>query len=385
MNSTPSTAWGWPLRYKAHHISEEVLEGMRGQIDSIADEALIAANMDSNKLLEMIGNKDLRESIDSTSIRAFVNEVCDIPQWIDWDLVKYGQLVFFRHTTPALMGLLYFSLIGGFSAPKIVKVLDETKYLTAGLDRTWRRLNETLEMVFDALESPDALVIGNNGWKSVVKVRLLHSAVRLKLLAKDISRENTSMLMWDSKTYGLPINQEDMMATLLSFSVNVLESIENVGCALSERDKYAYLHLWRVIGYYIGVKEDFNPCISIHKASGALESIVLHLLHPNRRSQEVANHVLSSVTNRPPLKWTFSRHSQAARMLLGKPLADALAIQYNSFDYIYLTFLFFLIRLFSVVFAPFISLEGLYVSSCKKAMKRQLEMALDLKPTAKLR
>jgi hypothetical protein len=53
--------------------------------------------------------------------------------------------------------------------------------------------------------------------------------------------------------------------------------------SLTREDKEAYLHLWRYIGYLIGLNEDLNPCVTVEKASGLLESIVIHLIHPDER------------------------------------------------------------------------------------------------------
>ena len=103
------------------------------------------------------------------------------PIWLDFNLVREGQVVFYKYSGSSAMGLLYFSLIGGFSAPKIVKVLDETRYLTKHYDQTFKRLNETLEMVLDSIEHPDNLKIGNIGWKSVLQVRFIHAQVRNRI------------------------------------------------------------------------------------------------------------------------------------------------------------------------------------------------------------
>merc|ERR1712146_294518 len=103
------------------------------------------------------------------------------------------------------------------------------------------------------------------------------SHVRAMLLGRKGSN------LWDSEFYGLPINQEDMLATLMAFSINVLDSIEKIEgpFSLSVQDKENYLHLWRTIGYYIGVKEEHNKCIHVNLAYGTVESIVLHLLYPD--------------------------------------------------------------------------------------------------------
>ena len=164
--------------------------------------------------------------------------------------------MFLKHASASMLGLLYFSLIGGFSAPKIVKVLDSTRYLTEHEKRTWRRLNETFDMVLACLETASALTVGGEGWKAVLRVRLLHSSVRIRILSSSSSSSSPSS-SWDSEKDGLPINQEDMMATLLAFSVNVLDSIKKVNCHDSERllsreEQEDYLHMWRLIGFYMG-------------------------------------------------------------------------------------------------------------------------------------
>ena len=111
-----------------------------------------------------------------------------------------------------------------------MKVLDATGYLTEQSDRTFRRLNETFEMVLDSLESIEAMQVGGRGWRSILRVRLLHSSVRLRILSKSTSSSSSSNgRTWRSEKDGLPINQEDMMGTLLAFSINVLDSIKRIG------------------------------------------------------------------------------------------------------------------------------------------------------------
>ena len=59
----------------------------------------------------------------------------------------------------------------------------------------------------------------------------------------------------------MPINQEDMAVTLLAFSFNVLHGIElTLNKPLSATDQSDYLHLWRYIGWLMGVEDDRNPC-----------------------------------------------------------------------------------------------------------------------------
>ena len=429
--SSATALWGTPIRYKEYHVSEQELDEMRTKIDNLADDCLLALHEERISLESFIVNLKgtAISSYKDRRIRAFAESVLLEPAWLDWEQVRQGQQVFLKHYGSAALGLLYVSLVGGFAAPKITKVLDATNYMTKHRDATWRRLNETFEMVVDCIDDDDSLSCGNRGFNSVLKVRFLHSRVRLNLLgimrrpknlgisesdndeegvgmcpfnqgfqsssqtfddrhAEDmlnskslnctrsvpsstddvdsagstylkgnksestslntsimsdeievsttedkkcpvvLPAESRSVRKWDSEQYGEPINQEDMMVTLLSFSVSVLDTIEKttLGGSLTRADEDAYIHLWRYIGYLIGVHEDYNPCTDKENACGLMESAVLHLLKPDDRSGELARHLLMSVANRPPLYFSYEMHSETARSLLGHELSDALGI-----------------------------------------------------------
>jgi ER-bound oxygenase mpaB/B'/Rubber oxygenase, catalytic domain len=435
--SSESLLWGTAIRYKDYHIPLKELDEMRMKIDNLADDCFLALHENGISVDSFITN--LKETSTSSytdlRIRAFAESVLLKPEWLDYEQIQQGQQVFLKHYASAALGLLYSSLIGGFAAPKIVKVLDATAYMTKNKDATWKRLNETMEMVVDCIDKDDSLVIGNRGFNSVLKVRFLHSRVRLNILGtmrrpknqsgsksdgtseegmgtcpfhqgfiasskvfddrdnegtdvesaectrsdsthsvgghasadKDKEVKPTDLTSktsvtkldvpsmdgskcpaklesksrndgkWDSEYYGQPINQEDMAVTLLSFSVNVLETIERTTLkgSLTRSDQEAYIHLWRYIGYLIGVHEDLNPCSGLERAGGFMESAVIHLLHPDQRSVELARHLLHSVADRPPLYFSYGMHSETARSILGKELADGLGIERNLIGSIY--------------------------------------------------
>lgn len=436
--SSESLLWGTAIRYKDYHIQEKELDDMRMKIDNLADDCFLALHENGISVDSFILNlmETPTSSYTDLRIRAFAESVLLKPAWLDYEQVKQGQQVFLKHYASAALGLLYSSLIGGFAAPKIVKVLDATAYMTKNKDATWRRLNETMEMVVDCIDTDDSLLIGNRGFNSVLKVRFLHSRVRLNILGtmrrpnnhgnskldgtseegmgscpfhqgfiasskvfddkddedktdvesaectrsdstnsvgghaspdKDKEMKPTNLTLktpvavlnvpdmngskcpaqlesksrndrkWDSEYYGQPINQEDMAVTLLSFSVNVLETIERTTLkgSLTRPDQEAYIHLWRYIGYLIGVHEDLNPCSNLERAGGFMESAIIHLLHPDQRSVELARHLLHSVADRPPLYFSYGMHSETARSILGKELADGLGIERNVIGSIY--------------------------------------------------
>lgn len=365
--------FGWPIRFAEYHQKVDHLAALRQIGDDIGDDCCEALASHGIAVGDFLGDMHSFYATDDR-LAAFIDSVTMKPDWLDKEedadeIIRRGQLMFWKYSSTCLMGLLYFSLIGGFAAPKIIKTLDETKYITKS-NNTWKRLNETLEMVIDCMET-NALNINGAGFKSVLKVRLLHSKVRLMI------RKSSH---WDqhADNLGIPINQEEMAATLLSFSINILETLRLVGAPVSPADKASYLFIWRYIGYLIGIKEEFNPCLSYDYAGGYLESIVMHLLTPDKRSREVVSHVLQSVANRPPLRWSFACHSEACRYLLGSSLSDELDIQRGGvLVWAYIKFVFLILYIMNhTVFNRITSLNSPFIRKKRQFIRGQIAAAV---------
>ena len=131
------------------------------------------------------------------------------------------------------------------------------------------------------------------------------------------------------------MNAEDMVATLLAFSYNVIHGVERLGGSLSDTQREDFLHAWAWIGHILGIPESLNPCVlpaspsepAFRKAEAALESIAMHLLNPDAASAEVAHHLLHAMAGSPPfVGWTYARHCATSRLLMGTDLADCLRI-----------------------------------------------------------
>jgi hypothetical protein len=218
-----SDLFGFPAKYVEEHWSEEKLFQLRYQCDQLADHALVvieSTSIETKKPFATVLESYLNNSIrcNSENVQNFLHQVYTVPVWVDWIELRRGQRVFLAHAASSSLSLLYLSLIGGFSAPKIVKVLECTSYLTSNEYFIYKRLLETMEMIVDCLEQ-DALLPGHEGWMSVLKVRFLHAKVRRKILQSN----------FDIQTYGQPINEEDLIATQLAFSQVLLIGIDKFG------------------------------------------------------------------------------------------------------------------------------------------------------------
>ena len=212
-----------PVLYPEHHLHPTYIESLRYQYDEVVDQALDVLQAIAKEeavsfpiLLDQFLNETRR--LDDPRLQFLLHQVKCAPDWVDWSFLRRGQIVFLAHAASASLSLLHRSLIGGFSAPKILKVLDCTGYLMTNEYSTMTRIQDTMEMILNILDK-DALLPGQNGWRSVLKVRFLHSRVRKHILTTG----------FDVASYGIPINEADMIVTQLAFSYSVLFGIDKIG------------------------------------------------------------------------------------------------------------------------------------------------------------
>jgi hypothetical protein len=50
-----------------------------------------------------------------------------------------------------------------------------------------------------------------------------------------------------------PLNQEDLLATLGTFTTVTFDALRKLAVSVSEHDKKAYYHLWNVVGWHLGI------------------------------------------------------------------------------------------------------------------------------------
>jgi hypothetical protein len=304
-------------------------------------------------------------------IQFYHNYSC-LPEWVDVDQLQRGQQVFLAYSPIIGISLYYRSLVPGFSISKIAAVLSSTGYLAppASRESVQERLIDTGAFLAECFGNPASVTLVPNGaaWKAALHVRALHAKVRRGLL----QRPTSSQRAWKTAELGVPINQEDMAATLLAFSANSLVACEMVlGFALSRQEREDYLATWRYIGWLLGVHvyypteaprklskahrlRPLDPCgpgwnpkraDRIEHSTAIFESIVAHIMDPDASSVKIAHHLLrigrkkmkegeeESMNNVDGVKkkhssdefWFYFRCLQCRRFV-GNALADALRL-----------------------------------------------------------
>lgn len=223
----------------------------------------------------------------------FWNEVHNVPEGTDWDAVDRGQQVFYRYGGACLTGLCFQSLLGGMGMYKVVEVLARTGGFSQQVAR--RRMFETTQHILQCTKDLESIKPGGDGWKSSVKVRLLHAQVRQRIMR--LHKEKPEY--YDPKKYGIPINDLDSIATIISFSGTLIwMSLPAQGIIMRPQEIEDYFALWRVIGHYLGTP--LYPFKTGSLAKAYMESILAEGMEPSATSQLLAQNIITSLAGQPP-------------------------------------------------------------------------------------
>jgi hypothetical protein len=229
--------------------SDAILDRMRQVGDPPADaaiEATFAAGQQEAAQTFMAARLTNAAPVPSSlppHLREFLekNEVDALP---DSTGIARAQDLFVDHGPEILATLGCYSLPSAYAARKGVQVLHRTAYLA---NRPNRRLFRTMQMVVDVME-PGGLGPHGYGIRTVQKVRLIHAAIRYQLLHAN----------WDG-SLGIPINQEDLAGTLLTFSYLPVKGLLKLGADVPAEAARAYFETWCAVGRQLGVMPEMIP------------------------------------------------------------------------------------------------------------------------------
>jgi len=189
-----------------------------------------------------------REAPDS--VRQYLLSERSLPPWAEHDLMTDGQRVFSKYCSQMSLSLYCSVLAEGYLHWRMAYVL----HLTGRMETNYfRRIAETVQFVLDVM-APGGLGAGGAGIATILRVRLMHAAIRHLITERAATDSST----WDG-SWGVPICQEDMIATIMGYSVVVLDDLPALGIKPSRAEQEAYFHVWRVIGYLIGCEDEHLP------------------------------------------------------------------------------------------------------------------------------
>ncbi|MDF2455391.1 MAG: hypothetical protein K0R51_1384 [Cytophagaceae bacterium] len=222
------------------------------ECDTFGDEIIrdVFQTMGHRQAHELL-NEILKKGIDQVpdvpeSLAKLFQEAQRIPDWLDEELLEAGA-AFCRRTGPfGLIVLRNYSLMGGYESSAINKPLIYTGALKKGAAK---RMAETLSFWVD-VTGKQALKPYAIGFNTTLHVRIIHA------LARSYVRKAPT---WSDEQWGVPLNHGDMIATNLGFSLVFLDGLRKQGFTPSLREVNGLFHLWKYIGYLLGIPLSYLP------------------------------------------------------------------------------------------------------------------------------
>ncbi len=305
-----------PDNTKLDQYNDAFLNEMRTLGDPAAD--VVIANMFKHDggagmrdvMRRLASNSDLSQTNLPHSLGTFYRSHAVLPDWADQRLMRRGA-TFFSCYGGAIM-----SMLGALSLPYCYAGANGAQVLFLSkriYEDAPRRLLETSQFVLDVMD-PDAFETGK-GFTSALNVRLMHAAIRYHILASD---------SWDY-SWGHPINQEDMAGTIAAFSFICIRGLRKVGYRLNNSDVDAFLHLWNVIGYIMGVRYELLPDTSL-EACRLDQWIRERQFRPSEAGKALTKALIDTMSKEPLEGLPSDFVASYTRFLLGEEIADILDV-----------------------------------------------------------
>jgi ER-bound oxygenase mpaB/B'/Rubber oxygenase, catalytic domain len=281
---TKSVLADYVLEKLAHSTdpeAEEVVAKVIGELGLGGATSLEERRAAFPQLIRAIAHPEEKSDVDG-----FLRGGDEIAKKINPDLIDHAQEFFKRNGVAIITALFHAALPEAYLGERGVQVLD----LTGGLVTNWtRRIHETGQFLINVLSPvPElsrisemtSLSPGQEGAIKARRVRLIHAVVRW-LLGAEEKRAFPHLLLSGFDTYtvwerrmveigkevatpqgaagprpvvaGAPLNQEDLLATLGTFTTVTFEALDKLAIPFDDDDKEAYYHLWNVVGWHMGI------------------------------------------------------------------------------------------------------------------------------------
>ena len=167
------------------------------------------------------------------------------------ECLRQASIFFDTHMTECTLALAVRSLLKQYAAFKATNVLAYTKLLP---DYPSRRIISTMQFVMDVTE-PNAFEPEGYGIRAIQRLRLVHALIRIRI---DVDKMRQGAKVWKQE-WGTPINQQDMIFAVHTFSIEVLHGLLASGEKISDADIQNYYYAWHIIGRALGVQDEINP------------------------------------------------------------------------------------------------------------------------------
>lgn len=265
-------------RYRADPPADDAIARILGDCDGEARYAAIAvvnreiATWTTNGVLDGWRASPGTPAQIAAALEDFVRTARVLPAWADPARIAAAETVFVE------MSMLSCTLLFCASLPECYVPVDLASVLhTAGQleQHTDYRVRSTAAMIFPVMLRGGLTSPAGGGVAQVLKVRLIHATIRHLIVrgnpASVMAGAEPAVLAplpaegqglhralyargWDVRRHGLPINQDELAYTLLTFHYVFLRGLRRLGLGLRPAEEDAYLHGWNVVGHLLGIE-----------------------------------------------------------------------------------------------------------------------------------
>jgi ER-bound oxygenase mpaB/B'/Rubber oxygenase, catalytic domain len=303
--------------------TNEYMDSLRRAGDEFADSTVDAlfAHGDVGRFNTIMrwfstSGQDLPDGVPAEA-REYLEATRMPPAWVDWDVIEVARQFFADNNVHISTALAFAAMPAGYATPHIAKLLSTTH----SLEYPARRMAETGQFTVYMMQ-PDAFESGGRFIPSLQKVRLLHASIRHHL-----HREGR----WDEAELGVPICQEDMIGSLMGFSIHVLDALHRLGIRMTVAQAEAYYYAWRITGIMLGCDPAAVPADTT-SAREFFDAYMLRHMGPSPEGARLTHQLIELYQEVIPGKTLDPAVPAVIRYLVGDTVADWLEVPRSHWD-----------------------------------------------------
>ena len=222
------------------------LDGLRQSGDPLADAAVArlkdegGAKAVGMAFRHLQGNDSPLPPDAPAALHDFIAASGGLPDGVRLDRLEAGAAAFLDNALPSVVVLLAASLPRGYAAPCLTHILS----ISRDLDRhPYERLMGVVQLLVN-ISANDAFDPRGRAVITAKKLRLLHAGIRVL----------TDQYRPDYRArFGVPVNHEDMLATIMAFSYLLVDGIRRLGLPLADAEAENLYYMWRVFAQVMGI------------------------------------------------------------------------------------------------------------------------------------
>ena len=183
------------------------------------------------------------------------------------------------------------------------------------------RLMETFQWLLQVTHGLSSIQPHGEGHASSIRVRLLHSSVRQRIMKLVQSRPD----YFNVEKHGVPVNTLDSIHAISTFCCNPMWlQLPKMGIVPKQQEVDDYIALFRYVAYLMGTPPEYFE--TSEKAKAIMESMYFHELELTPNSKVVGYNFVKCLEDLPPMNISKDFIEAGSRWFNGNDFCDALDV-----------------------------------------------------------